>query len=92
MIGLLALASVQEVVERGLAGALQQGSEVHIATHAEIPAILLLKRADVSVVTLVAKLAVLVARAIAAHSFSIFCHGGCNPFYHLGVLPSKLGA
>lgn len=72
---LLELFSCDQIVERLDVVFLKKSSEMHVATHSEIPAVLFFNRAHMGVVALIAQLSILISASVAFHSFCVFCHG-----------------
>ena len=79
----LNLLSSNQIVERFDVVFLEKSSEMHIATHIEIPVVLFFNRAHMGVVALIAQLSILISASVTIHAICVFCHGLFTSFWLL---------
>ena len=71
--------ALNQVVERCNAFLFEEVAQLFVTADTEVAVVLPLNRAHVGIVPLVAELPILIAAAIAAHSWRIFSHGPHPP-------------
>ena len=64
---------MNQVIEGGHPGLLEKRAKLHVPSDTKVASVLNFDRADVRVISLVAKLPILIARTVAVHSGSFVC-------------------